>query len=177
MRGAASSFGITTSLTVKTFAVPSFAMVYQYNWQLTFQGAADALGLFQSFVLRPSLPPQLGLEIVLTPGHEVGNVTFGLTGAWYGDPALINSTIQPFLDEMPAATGPGVFSGNGTWIDSVNVFAGGLDTSQPDGTDTFYAKSVMTPEEVPLDNKGRVAMMKYLSEEGVNSATVRFLFC
>ncbi|KAF4620871.1 hypothetical protein D9613_000020 [Agrocybe pediades] len=35
MRGAGSSFGIATAITVKTFPAPPTATIFSYNWQLT----------------------------------------------------------------------------------------------------------------------------------------------
>lgn len=172
MRGSASSFGITTSIEVKTFPTPSYAIIFQYNWQLNYTLAAHALGAFQDFV-RTDIPSQFGSEIVLTRGGERGNVSFGLTGAWYGAKEAVNSTVQPFLRAMPPPHSV-TFSGNGTWIDSVSILAGSpLDTTvAPDTTDTFYAKSLMTPEAEPLTERGRVALMKYLALGGWDTITV-----
>ncbi|KAF8182596.1 glucooligosaccharide oxidase [Pholiota molesta] len=137
LRGSGASFGIATAYTVRTFPAPPTATIFSYNWQLTAHGAAAALSLYQSFVLTAPLPPTFGAEIVITPGAVQGNVSIGLAGGWYA----------PF-EELNATLGP-------------------LDTKdQPDNTDTFYAKSLMTPEEQPMSEKALQAFMDVVANEG-----------
>ena len=134
--------------------------------------ASQALDLFQEFAKTPNLPPQFGAEIVLTPGAIPGNVSFGLTGTWYGPKSQENITVQPFLEAMPPINTVH-FTGNGTWIDNLVQLAGGsLNTSlAPDNTDTFYAKSLIVPESAPLTSAASTAFMKYLANEGLNATT------
>jgi hypothetical protein len=169
-------------------------IVFQYNWHLDVEKAATALDTFQKFVVQPSLPPEFGAEIVLTRGAIAGNVSFGLTGAWHGDPSLLNGTVAPFLAAMPPLNAV-TFTG-GNWIDSVNFLAGStLNTSSaPDYTDTcklkmsfdgfyvthnaviVYAKSLMTPEASPMNEAARTAFMNGLAYEGFTSNTVCIWF-
>ncbi|KAJ7855030.1 glucooligosaccharide oxidase [Mycena olivaceomarginata] len=174
LRGAGPSFGIITSIEFSVFPSPASVIVFQYNWHLDVENAATALDTFQKFVVQPSLPPEFGAEIVLTRGAIAGNVSFGLTGAWHGDPSLLNGTVAPFLAAMPPLNAV-TFTG-GNWIDSVNFLAGGtLNTSSaPDYTDTFYAKSLMTPEASPMNEAARTAFMNGLAYEGFTSNTSWF---
>ncbi|KAJ7579210.1 glucooligosaccharide oxidase [Mycena floridula] len=175
LRGSSSSFGIVTSIEVKPFKAPEYAILFQYNWQLNYSMAATALGIFQDYV-QSDIPPEFGGELVLTPGNVQGNVSFGLTGSWYGAEGVIEAVLQPLLDKMVTPNSVG-FQGNGTWIDNLVILAGGsLDTNTtPDGTDTFYAKSLMVPEAAPIDEPARLAFMKYLANEGFNTTTGWFL--
>ncbi|KAJ7058203.1 glucooligosaccharide oxidase [Mycena amicta] len=165
LRGAGPSFAITTSIEFKAFNAPASVIVFDYNWQLTAAQAATALDTFQKFVAKPGLPAAFGSEIVLTRGHVEGNVTFAMAGGWHADPNLLNATVQPFLDAMPPLNGVSFFQGN--WIESVENLGGNLNTSAaPDGTDTFYAKSLMTPEASPMDAAARGAFMNTIATEG-----------
>lgn len=170
MRGSASSFGITTSLSVKTFAAPSYAINFQYTWDLTAAAAADALGSFQDFVTS-NIPAELGMELVVGKGSSSGKVNFGLTGSWYGDQQAVNTTIKPFIDSIPSQPTWIDFSGNGTWIDSLIAWGGGSVNTKlkPDSNDTFYAKSLMTPTDQPLTADARTAFMSYLATVGFSS--------
>ncbi|KAG7447559.1 glucooligosaccharide oxidase [Guyanagaster necrorhizus] len=176
MRGAASSFGIITSIDAETFPAPSFATVYAYNWQMNYSDAAAALTQFQDFVTT-DIPPEFGAEINLGKGDSEGTVSLELTGGWYGDSIdTLQSVLDPFLQSMPPVDGQ--FSGNGTYIDSVQILGDGVVNTKaagPDKTDTFYAKSLMTPEEQPITLDAFEAYMKYLAYEGYNSETNWFM--
>ncbi|KAJ7468459.1 glucooligosaccharide oxidase [Mycena latifolia] len=172
LRGAGPSFGITTSIEFSVYPAPASVIIFQYNWHLDVALAATALGTFQDFVQEPNLPPEFGAEIVLTRGAIAGNVSFGLTGAWHGDPSLLNGTVAPFLAAMPPLNA--VTFTPGDWIESVSVLAGStLNTSTaPDYTDTFYAKSLMTPEASPMSHAARTSFMSNLAYEGFTSNTL-----
>ncbi|KAK7055368.1 Glucooligosaccharide oxidase [Favolaschia claudopus] len=166
MRGAGPSMAIATSIEFSVYEAPASVIVFQYNWQLDVENAATALNTFQNFVVQPNLPPEFGAEIVLTRGAVEGNVSFGLTGAWHGDPNQLNGTVAPFLAAMPPLNAV-TFTG-GNWIESVEFLAGStLNTSTaPDYTDTFYAKSLMTPQASPMNQAARTAFMNGLAHEG-----------
>ncbi|KAF7326616.1 Glucooligosaccharide oxidase [Mycena venus] len=174
MRGAGPSFGITTSIEFSVFTAPASVIVFQYNWQLDVASAATALDTFQKFVIEPDLPQEFGAEIVLTRGGIAGNVSFGLTGAWHGDPSLLNGTVAPFLAAMPPLNAVTLTPND--WIGSVEFLAGStLNTSTaPDYTDTFYAKSLMTPQASPMNKAARTAFMNGLAHEGFTSNTSWF---
>ncbi|KAK1223162.1 hypothetical protein PQX77_013967 [Marasmius sp. AFHP31] len=176
LRGAAPSFGITTSIEVETFAAPSYSIVYSYTWDLDAQAAGQALIDFQTFVTNTSdLPPEFGGELTLTKGSAQGKVGFKLIGGWYGEQGgKLDQVLQPYLSKLPQpATNDRL--GNGTYIDSVKELGGSLDLSGPDTTDTFYAKSLITPQGEPLSVDAAVSFMKYLSNEGFQSDTAWFM--
>ncbi|PPQ74535.1 hypothetical protein CVT24_000103 [Panaeolus cyanescens] len=175
MRGAGSSFGITTSITVRTFPAPSQGTIFSFNWQFTADQAAVALGKFQDFVLHSNFPPEIGAEIVLTPGAVQGNVSMGLAGGWYGPVDQLNSTLAPFMAVMPP---PRTSSFDiGDYLHSaINLAGGSLDTmSAPDGTDTFYAKSLMTPQSSPMSDGALKAFMSVLANEGFTAPVGWFI--
>ena len=172
MRGAGPSFGITTAITVKTFPAPSSATVFQYVWNMDPTDAANAVSAFQEFSTS-NIPSQFGAEFVIGRGNAAGQLSFGLTGGWYGPEQNLSSVIQPFLSQVgpPASTNlvPG------SYIDSVAYLGGGsLSTSGPDSRDTFYAKSLMTPAASPISSAALLAFMNYMANEGSNTDVVGF---
>ncbi|KAJ7589164.1 glucooligosaccharide oxidase [Mycena floridula] len=173
MRGAASSMGIITSINVTTFPVPTFAKIFQYEYNLDYNTAAAAMVSFQTFA-QSNIPPELGAEINLGQGSKTGTVYFSFSGGWYGAQSLMNSTLAPFVNKLPKPTKV-TFSGDGTYISSVSVLGGGLSTTAPDETDTFYAKSLMTPSSAPPTLAAWTAFMKYLATDGFSSTLNWFM--
>ncbi|KAJ3969658.1 hypothetical protein EV361DRAFT_336682 [Lentinula raphanica] len=176
LKGAAPSFAITTSIEVNTYPAPSYAIVMEYSWSnMDFSTAGQAMYSFQNFSLSGPASPFAG-ELVISKGSQAGQVTFAFTGAWYGDEGSAVSTLQPWLDTMPTPTSSQLV-GNGSYIDTVAQLSGSsLDTSQaPDSSDTFYAKSLMTPEDDPMSLEACTAFMKYLANEGFSSDTNWFV--
>ncbi|KAF8878851.1 glucooligosaccharide oxidase [Infundibulicybe gibba] len=174
MRGSAGSFGITTAIEVTTFEAPPSATFYQYTWNMNVQDAANAMAKFQTYV-ETNIPPQLGGELVITKGSVRGNVTFALVGAWYGPSAQLNSTLAPYLTSL--APPRNISLQSGTYIESVaNIGGGPLDTTAaPDKNDTFYAKSLMTPEKSPMSNSALRAFASYMANQGFDSNTNWFV--
>ncbi|KAF5342404.1 hypothetical protein D9611_001388 [Ephemerocybe angulata] len=165
LRGAAGSFGIVTSTQVRTFEAPASATIYSYNWKLNITAATQALQTYQQFSLSPELPAELGIEVVLIPGDSRGTVGFNIAGGWYKPAAQLNATLKPFLDRMPEPSSSSFDIGD--YLNSAKNLAGGsLDTTAPNGHDTFYAKSLITPERAPMDEKARRAFITYIANEG-----------
>ena len=174
LRGSSSSFGIVTAIHATTFAAPASSTVFQYNWDLSASAAASAVSAFQSFVVSPSFPQEFGAELVLGSGSSKGRVSFGLTGGWYAPADQFAAVIAPFLAALPQPSSNKLTVG--TYINSVQ-YLGGLGrlntTGIPDSHDTFYAKSLMTPEGSPMSNASSAAFMNYLANEGFGTNTVR----
>lgn len=173
MRGAAPSFGIITSLVVQTFPAPDYAIVFQYHWDFDASDAASAFVAFQNYLFS-DIEAAIGFEIVLTAGSEEGIVGFGLAGGYYGESeATLNATLAPLLKKLPPYSWSSL-DGDGTYIGSVMELAGGtLNTHTAlDVNDTFYAKSLMTPESEIINLKAATAFMEFLATEGFNSETV-----
>ncbi|KAJ6582397.1 glucooligosaccharide oxidase [Mycena capillaripes] len=174
IRGSSSSFGIVTKIVVETFPAPSYAIAFEYVWNLDYATAAQVLGDYQVFV--NNIPTELGLAVLWNKGNATGFVTFEFGGAWYGAEGQIESVLQPFLDKLPPPTF-NTLLGNGTWIDNLaQLNSGPLDTSlRPDTNDTFYVKSLVTPEEVPMDNNTRLLFMEHLATEGFSTSLNWFI--
>ncbi|KAL0574870.1 hypothetical protein V5O48_007097 [Marasmius crinis-equi] len=171
LRGAAPSFGITTSIEVETFPAPQHALIYSYTWSLAAEAAGQALLDFQSFALiTPDLPPEYRSGLTWTKSNTSGEVLFNMAGGWYDEPHKLDGVLKPLLDKLPA---PLVNEriGNGTWIDSVEGAAASFNDSLKDLSmheipDTFYSKSLMSPEGAPLTPAAANAFMRYLADNG-----------
>jgi hypothetical protein len=97
-----------------------------------------------------------------------------LSGAWYGAAGGLDAAINPLLDIIPQKP---LWSNKkvGTYLDSLKSLAGGsLSVTAPDTHDTFYAKSLITPN----DSKKQVLapaqkeFMTYLGNTGFDSKLV-----
>jgi hypothetical protein len=96
LRGASGSFGVVTSIQVKTFAAPDSATVFQYSWDLSAAEAANATLHFQNFV-QGNISQEFGVEIVLKRGSSSGQVSFGLTGGCISKPwAYLLQTVADY---------------------------------------------------------------------------------
>ena len=172
MRGASGSFGIVTSIQVETFAAPDSATTFSYSWDLSAADAASATQQFQNFV-QTDIPQEFGAEFVVGRGSSSGRVSLGLTGGWYAPADQFAAVIAPLLNALPTPSGQTVIPG--TYIESVQYF-GGLNRLNTSGVadihDTFYAKSLMTPEASPMTITALNAFMSYLGNTGFTADTV-----
>ena len=127
---------------------------------------------FQQYVLT-NIPQAFGAELVIGPGSSSGRVSFGLTGGWYAAADQFAGVIAPLLSTLPEPSSATITPG--TYINSVQLLGGlgRLNTNGiPDTPDTFYAKSLMTPEASPMSSTALNAFMSYLGDAGFTANTV-----
>ncbi|TEB28279.1 FAD-binding domain-containing protein [Coprinellus micaceus] len=177
VRGAASSFGIVTKTTLLTLPVPNSTTTYEYGWNLNINDATTAFQSYQSFSLSNPTPPELGIELLLAKGSSKGTVTFMLSGVWYGAAGGLDTAIKPLLDIIPQKP---VWSNKkvGTYLDSLKSLAGGsLSVTAPDTHDTFYAKSLITPNDSTKQvlAPAQKEFMTYLANTGFDSKLEWFI--
>ncbi|KAK2464778.1 hypothetical protein APHAL10511_003196 [Amanita phalloides] len=165
MRGAAPSFGVTTSISVQTFPAPSSAIIFQYVWNMGPSEAAKAVSLFQQFA-KTNIPKEFGAEFTIGRGNPAGQLYFSLTGVYYGSAQSLHSTLAPYLQKVRQPDSTKITPGS--YIESVQTLGGlgTLDTSAPDKGDTFYSKSLMTPSASPISDAALNAFMSYMANEG-----------
>jgi len=184
IRGSSASFGIITSISVRTHPIPSGGTFFFLFWDMDIPNASSTFSLWQSFALSSSLPTTFGGELAILKGSAYGRVQVAFLGSYFGsaDQAEFNKTVEPFLSGLPE---PDVSLGStlvsGSWIKVLAAGAaptGVLNTTMggKDANDTFYAKSLMTPQDVPLTEEAMGALMEYLGTEGFESNTVSILF-
>jgi hypothetical protein len=176
LRGASGSFGVVTSIQVETFAAPDSATIFQYSWDFSATEAADATLQFQKFV-QGDIAQEFGAEFNIGRGSSSGRVSFELVGGWYAPANKFAAAIAPLLNNLPTPSRQTITPG--TYINSVQNL-GGLGrlstTGIPDGHDTFYAKSLMTPEASPMTSTALNAFMSYLGGAGFTANTVRYYY-
>jgi hypothetical protein len=92
-------------------------------------------------------------------------------GAWYGAANTFNATIKPLLDKLPKPLWTTFDVGD--YRNSLKNLAGGsIDTFEPNGHDTFYAKSLITPKNAPLTAQAERAFITYLTNQGFDTDLV-----
>ncbi|KAH9815839.1 hypothetical protein DFH28DRAFT_1125879 [Melampsora americana] len=181
LRGAGASYGVITSINFQTYPAPRM-INFALRWDLNQAESANALIKFQDFC-QSDLPSQLGMGAFFQRGNQTGLLKFVFVGAWHGDTTNFTMTIKPFLDLMP--TPMTRLTKKRDWLAGVQSMAAvtnqeALLSSNMDGTDaydTFYAKSLTTPQSTLLSNSSIQALTKYLSSEGWKTDTrwiVRF---
>ncbi|KAG7098105.1 hypothetical protein E1B28_000078 [Marasmius oreades] len=181
-RGAGPSFGIVTSIETTTFALPTSSLIFSYQWNtLDPQQASAALQVFQSYPQQNSLPGELGLEIVLGQGWTDGTLSFTVQGGYYGSDGRsgIQRLMTPFISAMNLPSTSLKVQGDGTYIDTVRILAeedGGLDMNGQDVTDTFYARSIIVPENEVLSKEASDSFMNYLANQGSNVPNLDYWF-
>ena len=176
LKGASSSFGIVTNIYANIFKAPESVTTFSYTWDLSISDAVTMLLDFQTEGAKPGLPKQFGGEVRLSRGSSKGRVTFVIFGAWYDDHSKYDAVISLFLNPalLPVITDVRP----GSYLDSVILFGerGGLDTGAPDKTDTFYAKSLMTPEgDKGITKTTATTFITYLANDGYSASTVCYL--
>ncbi|KAK0210385.1 hypothetical protein DFS33DRAFT_1370860 [Desarmillaria ectypa] len=145
IRGSASSFGVMTSYEFSTVAAPEEGTYFVYNWNVSVAEASIFLTSLQDFV-QSGIPSTLGLELRLFRGNIAGNLSIQLDGAYFGSHDSFTEIIQPYLNTLTFGT---------------------LNTStQAPINNTFYAKSLMIPEDSPLSKGAIDALMLYLDTSG-----------
>ncbi|CAK5273796.1 unnamed protein product [Mycena citricolor] len=181
IRGASPSFGIVTSVEVQTFAAPPAVTVFAYNWDsLNISSASAAISAFQT-LSKANISAAFGGELNFGPGPSSSHVSLELTGGFYGPTADFNSNALPiintFLKALPKVSSSTV-TRDMTYINSVAHFAGSdpLNTTTATETrDTFYTKSLMTPQGSPMSPAAIKAFVSYMANQGFSSDTAWFV--
>ncbi|TRM58218.1 hypothetical protein BD626DRAFT_512592 [Schizophyllum amplum] len=169
IRGAGASLGIVTSYVFATEPVPPLGgTTFQYNWDFTAEEASHALGSYQDFV-QSGIPATLGGELVLNKGSVSSNLAVQYFGVHWDDPATFNDTIAPYMDLFREPDSSNVTQGDWITVLAAWVF-GELDTSTMEPYhDTFYAKSLLTPEKEGMSAEAIDAFIEYLTTDGFES--------
>ncbi len=164
LRGSASSFGITTFIRVATYPAPDSALYATYTWEMDIANATHTLSEFQRFV-DSGIPAELGTELYFLKGSVNGTVTLQYLAGYFGSLETFSDTVKPFLSLLMEPANTSFFSGN--YIEGLSSLSfPSLNTSAPDNTDTFYAKSLMTPDAEPMTWEAMEAFVTYLATDG-----------
>lgn len=180
LRGAGASYGIMTSIKFQTHLAPSENTNFAFEWDLPEAESANAFIKLQTFC-HSNLPSELGLGADFRRGSQPGHIKFIFVGAWFGDSTKFPMVIQQYLDDMPPPTS--TVKDQGDWLNSAQSMAGvksqeallSSNMDIPTQYDTFYAKSLTTPQSKPISNTSIQALTKYISSEGWISDTNWFI--
>ena len=175
MKGAGGSFGIVTQMYFKTFPIPEDVTYFSYVWTLDVQKSAETLLAFQSWSLHSNVPKELGIEHQLRAGPQQGTLIVTVTGSWYGAPANFQSVINPLLADYPSNPHQDVRVVS--YLESLIIQSdkGTLDTSKPDIPDSFYAKSLVVPEDNPMSPLAVSNLIDVLIKSGSSNLIVSFV--
>ncbi|KAL1712875.1 hypothetical protein EV715DRAFT_277706 [Schizophyllum commune] len=168
LRGAGASLGIVTSFVFATEPAPPQGTAFWYNWDFTAAEAARAIASFQDFV-QTDIPPTLGGELVLNKSSTCGNVAVQYFGVYLDDPTTFDKTVAPYLDLFPEPDSKNIVQGD--WITVFAAWASGnLNTStMPPQHNTFYVKSILTPEKEGVSQSAIDALTEYLATTGFDT--------
>ena len=176
MKGAGGSFGIATQMYFQTFALPKdFVTYFSYKWTLNAQDSAHILFAFQSWSLHSDVPKELGIEHAMRIGSQRETLTIIVTGSWYGAPAAFENVINPLLAHYPSNCSQDVRVVSYLENLIIQTYRGTLDTSQPDNPDSFYAKSLVAPEDHPMSFDAISKLTDLLVKSGSSDRIVSFV--
>jgi len=177
MRGAGPSFGIIVNYTFKTLPTPSNVVIATYKFDN--KNAADTasiMSLYQNFTAS-SVNSAWGSVLNIFKGSQSNTLKISLSATYLGSQSDFTNLIQPLLNKFPSGSyTPTVKSY--AWIDAVQALAGSQSintASAKDYTDTFYAKSIMTPSSQLVTNDAWNAFTTYLASQGSASNTNWFV--
>lgn len=192
MRGAGGSFGIVTAFGVKTHAAPSSVVYATYTWDVCLEWYARAyktctddchrlqnqpanvtasmLAAYQNFSI--TAPKEWGSTLNMNAGYLPGTVNSSFTITYVGDQTTFeNDIVSQLLNKFPSVTKPSSVT-NQSWKDTLQLLAGNqnLNTSkQSDYQDSFYAKSIMTPEASLMTAEALSSFSNFLGGAGVSA--------
>ncbi|KAJ7485395.1 hypothetical protein FB451DRAFT_55770 [Mycena latifolia] len=171
IRGASPSFGIVTSIEVQTFPAPSSTVAFEYVWDsLDIATASSAILAFQDFTTT-NLPAAFGANLIFNKGSASGKVALTFLGAYYENPKALNTILAPYLSVLPKVASNK--TALGTYIDSLYFLSDWIGTPfsnfSASPTLSFYSKSIMTPESVPMSVAAIEALVTYIATKGFSS--------
>jgi len=176
MKGAGGSFGIATQMYFQTFPLPKDNVTYfSYKWTLNAENSAQVLFAFQSWSLHSNVPKELGIEHAMRFGSQQETLTIIVTGSWYGAPADFANVINPLLAHYPSNCSQDVRVVSYLENLIIQTYSGTLDTSKPDKPDSFYAKSLVVPEDHPMSFDAISKLTDVLVKNGSSDRIVSFI--
>lgn len=177
MRGAGQSYGIVVSFTFATVPAPSNLVVAKYTWNsLSTSQAASMFNVYQTHV-SSAIDSNWGSVMNVFKGPNAGSIKVILQATYIGDQNTFTNMAQPLLSKLPGTSNTNVQSYN--WVNGLQALAGNQNLNTQNGakdyTDTFYAKSIMTPEAAPVSTSAWNSFANYLANSGYYSDTAWFV--
>lgn len=97
-----------------------------------------------------------------------------VTGVWYGPANGFDATLKPLLDILPKPSWSNKDVGD--YLNSLESLGeGSIGVTKPEPKDTFYAKSLLTPENKPLNAEAQKPFITYLAQTGFDAKVVSYI--
>lgn len=171
MRGAAPSFGIATTLYLRTQPAPAVTTYFGFS----FPGAAPTTSIetaVSSFIHLQDMAQNASVtDRKLSFGITLGPNNFQVRGVYLGSASDFNSTISPeLLRGLPQPSSP-VTVQELDWRGNLELLAGGslaVSTTEPyTARDNFFAKSVAVPEP-GFSTAALRSYLTFIANQGAN---------
>ncbi|KAH9816209.1 hypothetical protein DFH28DRAFT_891880 [Melampsora americana] len=179
LRGAGASFGIVSTLKVKTYDAPSTMTFFSFSWQISSaEELSQAMISYQDFCLDAELNDGIGMEVNIGQGDEKGQVEFQLLGTLIGSSSGLDPLISPLLLKLP--NNPQKTINETDWLTNLDLLAAPqpltpTPASLQENIDTFYAKSLVTPQAQPATNESLKALSNYFLKQGMSTSLSWFV--
>ncbi|KAF8421205.1 hypothetical protein EV426DRAFT_637805 [Tirmania nivea] len=175
LRGAGSSYGIVTYFKLNTKPAPTIATYYQYSYYSpSIDIRTKTMLAIQEFGATLA-PKELGLRLFFN------NDTFQVYGVYWGPKSKWEKAIAPLLTRLPnAGRVPSVPGQEMEWLPTLIRLNNGGQLEQPlnyDMHETFFAKSIVTPENDLLDEATVRNFFTYLATDGQKAPVNWWIIC
>lgn len=164
LRGAGSSYGIVTYFKLTTKPAPTVATYYQYNYYFPSIDIKTKTILAMQEFGATLAPKELALRLFFN------NDTFQVYGVYWGPKSKWAGAIAPLLTRLPiAGRVPSVPGQEMEWLPTLLHLNNGGQLEQPlnyDMHETFFAKSIVTPESDQLNEATIRNFFTYLATDG-----------
>ncbi|KAF8513718.1 hypothetical protein BU17DRAFT_53046 [Hysterangium stoloniferum] len=173
IRGGGPSFGLVTAWVFNTFPAPPTVIHYVIN--IGTHPAPEiisAYSIWQSFVA--DAPNEFSSSAFFEASSTFGSLFMSFSGDYYGTEDAFQAVVQPLMVQLPATARLTTTALD--WIGGLEASAGDngtLSTAHPDGTDTFFAKSLVTTD--PVSNASLTSWINYMATAGSSSDTSWFV--
>ncbi|EGG05209.1 uncharacterized protein MELLADRAFT_25025, partial [Melampsora larici-populina 98AG31] len=174
LRGAGASFGIVSSLKVKTYDAPLIMTFFSFAWNFSSaEELSHAIISYQQFCIEAELSDEIGMEVNIGMGDTKGQVQFQLLGTLIGASSDLDPLVSPLLSKLP--NNPEKTINQTDWLTSLELLAAPQPltptaASLQSNTDTFYAKSLVTPQAQPATNESIKALSNYFFNQGMSTS-------
>jgi len=176
LRGAAPNFGIITTFKFKTYPALETNTIYSYKWAgMSASQAASNFLAIQKWV-QSSAPKELSMGVSLFQGT---GSQFEVSGVYNGHTQQQFLTLwQTLLNTLPPPTSSTYREAN--WINTLLNFAGqstlSVAATNYNDHNTFYAKSLVTPESNPMSLASMTSFFNYANDAGPTSFQQNYWF-
>lgn len=146
LKGAAPSFGIVTSWTYSTLSAPPTTVFFTINLPryTTSDSFTSAFTAYQSFARNA--PKEIAMAFSF--GANNGGLGVQLLGNYFGSKADFTALVNPLVQQLGASIGTADEYTDWTKVLVANAYGEALVTAGPSPPNTFFAKSLVTTDNL-----------------------------